>query len=197
MAAETQETVEVVVKDNEIEVVVKDNEINKTTLIETTENIEAEVSDKVEKEEEKEEEEYIPETDTPVDDAMSENARLKAELEALNTMGDVNVMEENDRLKKELEEKQKAAEIYKENEALKSSLVRIKREQLTEGMVLGGKLPKELLPWAETLSIEQLTEYNKFQKARRTIKDEKNSLSHVDASMQEWHQKESRSRIIT
>jgi hypothetical protein len=186
---QTQEKVEkaeLLDQDTE-EVKVKDEKV-------ITDNVSVEEEVKVDSEEV---ETPHADSDDPIKDAMSENEALKAELEALNNLGDGNALEENERLKAEVAEKQRQAEIYKENEALKASLNRIKREQLVEGMILAGKIPKELEAWSETLTIEQLKEFNKYTKARRTIKDEKNIISSSDPDMVNWHQKESRSRIIT
>jgi len=131
-----------------------------------------------------------------VADAQAQNDALKAELEALKN-SDTNIFEQNEILKKELEDAKKLAEMAEENKTLQGQLDAIKKNSLIDGMVASGQITNDLKEWAGGMTYDQLQTFATSAPKARTILDETNPVDQAaDETMEEWKEKQSRSRIL-
>ena len=160
--------------------------------IEATEAVEPEP---VEVSEEVVEPEQEAKTDL-VTDAMRKNEELKAQLEELKN-SNANVFEENEVLKVELEQQEKLVEIAKENAEMKGQLEAIKRNSIVEQLIASGSINEKLRAWSDRMSFDDLQEFAEHAPKIKTILQETNNGVIADEDMKSWHEKESKSRIIT
>ena len=128
--------------------------------------------------------------------AQAQNEALKAELEALKN-SDTNIFEQNEILKKELEDAKKLAEMAEENKTLQNQLEAIKKNSLIGGMIADGRLDAGLKEWADDMSFDQLQTFAKSAPRQKNILQEQNPVDQSeDGDMEEWKEKQSKSRIL-
>ena len=170
--------------------------------IEAPAPVDEEVVDVVEAEqeaptEEAQEEDVIEETVEPdmVAQAVAEQARLKAELEALKN-SDTNIFEKNEILKKELEDAKKLQEMAVENQRLQDQLTAIKKNSLVDCMVADGRLNNDLREWAIDMSYEKLQLFAAKAPKVKNILQQTNTTDTVSDNMEEFKKQQSQSRIL-